>query len=143
MEAGSLLRLVSPLSSYYSLLSNYLFAHTYGGCSIALSIASSRETSSFKPLPRLFPPLPKPSILFPFLLQEAKQLEDINNDVFDGLTVMISACQPTKRGRPGFDSPSESPHSVYSLSSEYRYLLHPFGSQSLESNENVYKNHHL
>ena len=26
---------------------------------------------------------------------------------FDGLTVMISACHVTKRGRPGFDSPSE------------------------------------
>jgi hypothetical protein len=31
-----------------------------------------------------------------------------NNHIFDGLTVMISACHATKRGRPGFDSPSES-----------------------------------
>jgi hypothetical protein len=28
--------------------------------------------------------------------------------VFDGLTVMISACHVTNRGRSGFDSPSES-----------------------------------
>ena len=31
-------------------------------------------------------------------------------DIFDGLVVMISACQDSylnKRGRPGFDSPSE------------------------------------
>ncbi|KAH5343195.1 hypothetical protein HBI48_218710, partial [Parastagonospora nodorum] len=30
--------------------------------------------------------------------------------IFDGLVVMISACQDlsNKRGRPGFDSPSES-----------------------------------
>lgn len=29
-------------------------------------------------------------------------------NVFDGLTVMISACHERYRGRPGFDSPSES-----------------------------------
>jgi hypothetical protein len=36
--------------------------------------------------------------------------------VFDGLTVMISACHMAKRGRPGFDSPSERIASLSSCS---------------------------
>ncbi len=35
--------------------------------------------------------------------------EQTQKNIFDGLTVMISACHySTKRGRSGFDSPSES-----------------------------------
>ena len=33
--------------------------------------------------------------------------------IFDGLTVMISACHMTMRGRPGFDSPSERFRSLW------------------------------
>jgi hypothetical protein len=44
-----------------------------------------------------------------------------NNHIFDGLTVMISACHSTKRGRPGFDSPSER-FSFSELMAQYSFF---------------------
>ena len=64
-------------------------------------------------------------------------------DVFDGLTVMISAChtgsflgkKPTMRGRPGFDSPSERVTFSLSSCSEFLFCTLPAWSRGRKEGE--------